>query len=260
MKTHIVIPIGVGAPGTPVQAYLEESVNSILNQTSDDFILTVAADSNIPQRCKDFLAKNNVEVKWFEPFTYFRKGGIWKKIFDTWKDKDTKYLAFLHYDDLWDLEKLKIQVEKMEKEKLEASWSEAYIIDGSGNMNPNDYSFQEITANTVGSRTMAFAHSVIVSREAMMNSGILDHQDLWAANFEDVWALYVHKIKNAKKAPGAKIFWRNHSMNISNTVSETVDFVKEQRAQTSYSLEETLQDSSKISLQALVQIIRSSYL
>lgn len=259
MKTHIVIPIGVGAPGTPVQEFLEKSVNSILNQTSKEFVLTVAADSNIPDRCKEFLEKNNVEVKWFEPFTYFRKGGIWKKIFETWKDKDTKYIAFLHYDDLWDLDKLRIQVEKMESENLSASWSEAYIMDGNGNFNSNDYSFPEISRNTVGGRTMAFAHSTIVSREAMMNSGILEHQDLWAANFEDIWALYVHKIKNARKATGAKVFWRNHSLNISNTVTEVVDFVKEQRSQTAYSLEETLKDSSSISLQTLVEQVKMMY-
>jgi hypothetical protein len=259
MKTHIVIPIGVGAPGTPVQEFLEKSVNSILNQTSKEFVLTVAADSNIPDRCKEFLEKNNVEVKWFEPFTYFRKGGIWKKIFDTWKDKDTKYMAFLHYDDLWDLEKLRIQVEKMETEKLDASWSEAYVMDEQGNTNPTDYSFQEISKNTVGTRTMAFAHSVIVSREKMMNSGILEHQELWAANFEDVWALYVHKIKNARKTPGAKVFWRNHSLNISNTVREVVDFVKEQRAHTDYSLEETMQDSSNISMQNIIEQVKLTY-
>jgi glycosyltransferase involved in cell wall biosynthesis len=260
MKTHIVIPIGIGAPGTPVQEYLEKSVNSVLSQTSKEFILTVAADANVPDRCKKFLEEKKIEVKWFEPFTYFRKGGIWKKIFDTWKDKDTKYLAFLHYDDLWDFDKLRIQVEKMESENLEASWSEAYIMDNSGIPISHDCSFHSLSKETVGSRSIAFAHSVIVSRDSMMNSGILDHESLWAANFEDVWAFYIHKIQNVSKAPGAKFYWRNHSLNISNTVNENAEFVKEQRYHTAYSLKETLADSDKISMYNLSEKIRLQYL
>jgi len=259
-KTHIVIPIGVGAPGTPVQEYLEKSVMSILKQTSKDFVLTIAADNNIPDRCKDFLEKNNVTIKWFEPFTYFRKGGIWKKIFDTWKEYDTEFVAFCHYDDIWDLSKLEIQTRKMLDEQLDGSWSESYIIDGNSNIiGPSDYSWGELTKNTVGNRTMAFAHTTIVSREKLWNSGILEHEMNWAANFEDIWALYIHKIKNIKKAVGAKFFWRNHDKNISNTVREEVEFVINQRNETAYSLSETFQDMHSIRFQTIVDNIKTQY-
>lgn len=259
MKTHIVIPIGVGAPGTPVQEYLEASVNSILNQTNKDFVLTVAADSNIPDRCKDFLESVNVEIKWFEPHTYFRKGGIWKKIFDTWKEKETELIAFLHYDDLWEEDKLRIQHEKILEDGLSGCWSEAYMMDGAGNTISHDYSWNELTAQTIGNRTMAFAHSTVVSRHAMFTSGILDYENEWAANFEDVWALFFHKLKVVKKAPGAKFYWRNHEMNISNTVHESADFVISQRNETMYSLEETLKDANNISLNSLVTDIKRFY-
>ena len=145
MKTHVVIPIGIGAPGTPVQEYLENSVNCVLNQTSQDFILTVAADSNIPERCKEFLEKNNIQVKWFEPYSYFRKGGIWKKIFDTWKETDTKYITFLHYDDAWNLEKLEIQTRLMESQNLEGSWSESYICNKNLEVYWGDCAYPELS-------------------------------------------------------------------------------------------------------------------
>lgn len=259
MKVHIVIPIGVGAPGTPVQEYLEASVNSILNQTSNDYILTVAADENIPDRCKEFLEKNGIEVVWYQTWTYFRKGGIWKKIFDTWKTKDTEYVAFLHYDDLWDSQKLAIQLETLKEPSIKGCWSEAYMMDGAGNVNPTDYSFVELTRDTVGSRTMAFSHSIIVSREAIFNSGILDHEEKWAANFEDMYSLFFHKVKAVVKSPGAKFFWRNHDMNISNTVREEAEFVIQQRRATAYTLNETLKDGDEIKTVSLIESIKRLY-
>jgi hypothetical protein len=242
MKTHIVIPIGVGTPGTPVQTYLEQSVNSILNQSSQDFILTVAADTNIPDRCKEFLESKGVKIKWFETFSYFRKGGIWKKIFDTWKEEDTKYVAFLHYDDLWDSEKLKIQVDLMESKSLAGSYSEVMIMDDQSRYNPNDYSFPALTRETVGTRTMAFAHSCIINKEALFNGGILETEDKWSEHyydkfsigFEDIWAVFVHKLKIVERATGAKMFWRTHDMSVSNTFRAGNDLVTEQRDAISY--------------------------
>ena len=87
MKTHIVIPIGVGAPGTPHPEYLRDSIESVLNQSSPDWILTVASDFNVSDEVKNLLSeyKGKVNVKWFEPFSFFRKGSIWKKIWDSWE-------------------------------------------------------------------------------------------------------------------------------------------------------------------------------
>lgn len=259
MKTHIVIPIGVGAPGTPVQEYLEQSVNSVLNQTSKDFILTVAADINVPERCIKFLKENDVEIKYFEPFSYFRKGGIWKKIFDTWEEKDSEWVAFLHYDDLWDSEKLKIQTELMKNKNLLGSWSEAYTINREGHLTSSDLSFASLSSSTVGSRTNAFGHSIIVNRKAMMNSGIMCHEELWSANFEDLWALYFHKLRNVEKAPGAKIFWRSHDLNVSHTMFEHIPDTIHQRNVTGYTLDETLQDEKKIDMNKLKNEIRQIY-
>lgn len=259
MITHIVIPIGVGAPGTPVQSYLEQSIESIKRQTCDKYILTVAADTNIPDECKNYLHLNEINVKWFEPFTYFRKGGIWKKIFDTWKSIDSEYVAFLHYDDLWDSNKLEIQLNDIISKKLEGNWSETYIINDCNDIVSSDCSLNELTIDTVGMRSVAFAHSCIISKNSILNSGILDFEDEWSANFEDVWALYVHKIKNVEKSIGAKMYWRNHSMNISSTVREDAEFVKQQRASTNYSLYETLKDSENIKIQLQIEKIKLMY-
>jgi hypothetical protein len=219
MKTHIVIPIGVSQPGTPVLELLEKSIESIQNQSSKDFILTVASDNNVSDECKALLQAKNVEVKWFEPGSFFRRGGIWKKITDTWKTSDTKYLAFMHYDDIWDSKKLEVQIEIMEKENLNSSWSEVYVIDDTDSITSGDCSFfSEFSRETVGRRSVAQAHSMIVERESFFSSGIMEFENMWSPVFEDLFMVFCNKQGNGKKVSGAKFYWRNHSMNMSNSI------------------------------------------
>jgi hypothetical protein len=259
MKTHIVIPIGVSVPGTPVQKHLETSVNSILSQTSQDYILTVAADINIPDSARLFLEEKGIEIKWFEPHTWFKKGSIWTKLFDAWEEKESDNIAFLHYDDVWDREKLAIQHEIMEFQGLKGSYSEAYIIDDAGNIKPTDYSFPALSKDTVGMRTMAMAHSIISNKEAFLSSGILDYRDQWAGNYEDMYCLFFHKLRDVAKAPGAKFYWRDHGMNQTSTHSESAQYVLEQRAATGYSLSETMDDVEKIQFNQLVNNVKKIY-
>lgn len=219
MITHIVIPIGVSQPGTPILSLLDKSISSIQNQTSTDYILTVAADTNISDECKKLLSDKKVEVKWFEPASFFRKGGIWKKISETWKTTETKYLAFMHYDDVWDTNKLKIQVDEMEKNSLDSSWTETYIIDENDNIVSHDCaSILVFDKHSAGKRTAAQAHSMIVKRDSFFNSGIMEFQDCWSPVFEDLFVLIFNKIGNGKKVNNSKFYWRNHAMNMSNSI------------------------------------------
>jgi hypothetical protein len=218
-KTHIVIPIGVSQPGTPVLSLLEKSVGSILNQTSKEFILTVASDDNIPDTHKKFLEDAGVQVKWFPPASFFRRGGIWKKITETWKDSDTKYLSFLHYDDFWDIKKLELQVQAMEEKNLSTSWSEVYVIDGESRVVSGDCAtFQHFTKENAGFTSTAWAHSVITRRDTFFESGIVEHQDRWSPLFEMLYKVYLHKQGNGEKVAGSRFFWRNHEMNMTNSI------------------------------------------
>lgn len=267
MSVHIVMPIGVGAPGTPVPELLEKSISSIVHQLPttpgySDATLTIAADSNIGEDAKYVLRNYSLlaKIKWFEPFSYFRKGGIWKKIFDVWKSSDAEFVAFMHYDDLWHCDKLRKQIDFIKANNLDGAWSEVYEIDGNDTVRGGDKAcWNECSIGTVGQGAPAFAHSVLVRRNSILNCGILDYEDKWAANFETLFAIYMHKIKNAKKCPGAKFYWRNHGLNISNTASENSQFVQDQRDATSYTIQETLADADGIPLGKIIDEIKALY-
>ena len=243
---QVVVPIGVGAEGTPVQKYFEEGIESLLSQ-SVPVDVWIAADSNVPDRIKEFIEKKNLNVKWFDPFFFYRKGSIWKKIFDTWKESDSEYVAFMHYDDVWEIDKALLQTETMTRESLEASWSEVYVIGESSEIKSGDVAhFQRLDIDNWNSRTVAFAHSTIVRRDSIFSSGILEHENDWAATFEDIWILYLRTFQNAHKVTGALFFWRDHSMSLTQTGREEAKFVQEQRAVTNYTLSETFSDSDKM--------------
>ena len=160
-----------------------------------------------------------LRIKWFDKHSFFRPGGIWKKITDTWKEVESDYVAFLHYDDLWDIEKLEKQVSFMDSENLNSSFSECYMIDQNGSLLSGDAaSWESLGSSTLGSRTMAFPHTVIVRKEKFFESGIMKYEQRWSACFEDIFTLYLHKIGKSRKSQGAKFFWRNHPDNMSNTL------------------------------------------
>lgn len=264
-KTHIVIPIGVSQPGTPVLHLLEKSIDSILNQTSKEFILTVAADDNVSDECKTLLESKGVDVVWFSPATFFRKGGIWKKISEVWKTTDTKYISFLHYDDLWDSEKLEIQVKQMENESLDYSWSETYVIEANDLIISGDYaSIAEFSKQNVGYKTCALAHSIITKRSTFFDSGILEFENEWSPVWENLYLLYLQKQGFGRKTSGAKFYWRNHNMNMSNSIfvdPALKPIMEEQRVVAEYPNEEVIKDEQMMNahMNGLIKELQARY-
>lgn len=128
MKLNVTIPIGVGAPGTPIPKYLRKGIECLKKQTQPVEIVVVS-DNNVSDEVKKILEEQDVHVKWYEPHCYFRPGGIWRKIVDSWKSTSCEYVSFLHYDDLWSYNKAEFQTNLIESENLLGCWCESYIID-----------------------------------------------------------------------------------------------------------------------------------
>ena len=228
MKTHIVIPIGVGAPGTPHPEYLRDSIESVLNQSSPDWILTVASDSNVSDEVKNLLSEyeGKVNVKWFEPFSFFRKGSIWKKIWDSWEDEDSKYVAFLHYDDIWHQDKLRDQVKLLETTDFKVATCKVFQIDSTKNVISQDLS----------SGYYAICHAMVWKKDCLKSTNLLKRYDEWAAYFEKVLIEEMLNAGSYTRCDSAIFYHRSHDKSITSTMHENADYVKEQTTQTGYTL------------------------
>jgi hypothetical protein len=251
-RVHVVMPIGVGAPGTPVIRHLRASLDCLARQTFRDFAVTVAADENISPEARSLVEAYGAELVWYPKDTYFRPGGIWKKITDQWQRVDSDYVAYFHYDDLWATTKLAEQVALIESRALNGCYTAGERIDDDGVITPGDIALPALDPSQAGSHPGAWTlHSMLLRRNAILGSGLLEHEQSWAAIFEQLFFLYVLKLGRVEKCGTTTFYYRDHPATISNTVREEEAFVEDARAETGYTLEATLADAEEIDLDSL---------
>jgi hypothetical protein len=263
-KLHIVIPIGISSPGTPVPEFLLNGIESLKSQTQDNILITVAADDNIPDVCKQILRDTGVNVDWFPSYSYFTKEGIWGKIFKSWEKYDSKYVAFLHYDDLWEENKAKSQIDFIEKNNLDGCWSSVYLIDNNNNITSGDSMvLAELSAHSVGYLVPWICHSTIIKKDTILNCGILEYREKWNCDFEWLYTTFLHKIKNLKKCNDAILLWRQHVDQVSHSqginMKEDTQHVQEQRNLVGYTFDETMEDSRYVMENVNLEEIKKLY-
>jgi hypothetical protein len=263
-KIHIVIPIGVSSPGTPIPEFLLNGIESLQSQTQDNILITVAADENISDTCKQILKDTNVNVEWFSSYSYFTKEGLWGKVFKCWEKYDSEYVSFLHYDDLWEQNKAKNQIDFIEKNNLDGCWSQVYLINDNNEIVSGDSMLiKELSADSVGHLVPWICHSTIIKKETVLNCGILKYREKWNCDFEWLYTVFIHKIKNLKKCEDAIFLWRQHQSQVSHNqgvnMKEDSEHVKEQRILVGYSFDETMEDSRYVMENINLEEIKNLY-
>jgi teichuronic acid biosynthesis glycosyltransferase TuaG len=127
MDKIIMIPqVSVIMPAYNASAYIRESVNSVIAQTFSNWELIIVDDGstdstsdiienycNLDQRIKYFYQENGKQGK-ARNLAISKSKGF--------------YLAFLDADDLWMPEKLKIQLELIQLEKVDLVFSDCYMF------------------------------------------------------------------------------------------------------------------------------------
>lgn len=131
MNTCVAIPVG----GRVVPEYLIENVEQIkksgallyIGLDSEKSLLdNTDSYSKVREICYEYADK----VIEFEPEYYYRPGGIWKKMYDCWKDSGAKYVRALGYDDILPSEFIIAHDKFMEQNNnIDASYSNLIIRD-----------------------------------------------------------------------------------------------------------------------------------
>lgn len=252
----IVVPIGVSSPGTPLKKYLQFCVDSLRNQkTNYTYKVVFAADNNVDREIKDIINESGFDVQWFEPYYFMRKGGIWKKIYTIWEKENAKYIAFCHYDDLWSDNKIQSQIQLMEKEELEISWSKVIVVDSENRFCSNDVcSIQNFTKDTIYNSSYAFCHSSIMKKDNFFKCGILDKVEKASAIYEKLQYIYCHKLKG-KKDENSIFFHRVHQDSVTQNFNSEKDYMIQQRKVANYSLQDVIDDANSISITNIINEI-----
>lgn len=125
--------VSIITPSYNSTPFIAETIQSVLNQTYTNFELIIVDD----------CSKDNS----FEILTEFSKQDERIKVYKLEKNSGAamarnygiqtangKYLAFLDSDDLWDMNKLELQVEFMERNSYEFTFTNYRMIDEQGNI------------------------------------------------------------------------------------------------------------------------------
>ena len=262
----VVVPLGISSPGTPVIRFLEASIESLQKQqTNYKYEIIFACDDNVSVEVKNLLTSTGCTISWYEPYSFFRKGSIWRKITNEWNKVDSKYVSFCHYDDLWATDRVETQLTFMNSEKLDLTWTGVVVIDENNKILGNPPCPEFLSRNTIiQGPAYAFSHSSIVSKHSFFNCGIMEHLDNNAPQYEYLFWLYSHKLKGKKNSNyDFRFIMREHSSSMTqwyNKITNTNQLpenneISELREIGEYSFEQIKKDYNSVDVSSIIKSI-----
>lgn len=123
--------VSVVVPCYNCEKYIEETINSILNQTFSNFEI-LAVDDLSTDNTAHILEKLRKMDKRIKYFKLTKKGGATGARNKALREAKGKYIAFLDGDDLWKPQKLEKQIKFMEDNNIYFSYTNYEKIDENG--------------------------------------------------------------------------------------------------------------------------------
>ena len=167
-------------------ATIKKTLNSVIQQTIDDFEIIIVDDNssdNTIDVIREVLEKtNNIEYKIIRFYTnqgvsVARNKGV--------SESSGQYIAFLDDDDIWLLDKLKIQKEIIMRKKLDWIFSNYYVINdhykiiGRRRRETGMYDYKKIISNgnPIGMLTVVAKRNILKQNSFRMVKD--EDYDLW---------------------------------------------------------------------------------
>lgn len=128
--------VSIITPAYNVEKYIEQTINSVLNQTYKNWEMIIIEDCSKDNtfRLIQNLSKRDTRIKIYQNK---RNSGVSFTRNRAIDIAQGKYIAFLDSDDLWDKEKLEKQIQFMEKNHILLSYSSYRKINSDGSIRGN---------------------------------------------------------------------------------------------------------------------------
>lgn len=142
--------------------FLKKTIHSIINQSYKNWELIIVDDCS-DEKTKNFLKsfKKNKKIKVF--FSKINRGAAYCRNFAI-KKSNSKYLAFIDSDDIWSKNKLKLQLDFMEKNNFDFTYTyyETFGLKLKKIRPPIKLNFNDFTKNTsIATSTMILKKKII---------------------------------------------------------------------------------------------------
>jgi len=184
--------VSIVMPCYNCEKFIEDSINSVLNQSYANFELIVVDDISTDTTV-DIIKKISKKDKRVKLFILDKKGGAAIARNKAIKEAKGKYVAFLDSDDLWKKEKLKKQVSFMEKNNIDFSYTNYEQIDENGNKlnimrtSPKKLTFFRMKlGNSIGCLTVMYNSE---------KTGLIQIGDIKKRNDYALWLKILEKVK-----------------------------------------------------------------
>lgn len=220
--------------------YLFLALKSVFRQSYKKFkILIIYDDENKSDliEINNFLSKNNYQKNFFINIIENAKNlGAGESRNIGIKKSDTTYIAFLDSDDIWDVNKLKIQLEFMEKNKLLISHTSYHII----NSEDKIISFRNAKSNIILDdliKSCDIGLSTVILNLKFLNENNLYFPNLKTKEDYVLWLKIILHIKEIKGIDMKLSYYRKTKNSLSsNKILGLINGYKVYRKYMNYSI------------------------
>lgn len=158
------------------EKYLDEQINSILNQTFTDFTLHISDDKS-SDTTREILKKYQKKDKRIN--LYFQDNNLgYIKNFEFLMTKSTNpYIMLCDQDDVWMNNKVELSLDKIEKEKLDLVVSNLCVVDASLNTISSSY-FRKLNLSKNFTQSSTFDLGSLILKNPAAGCAIIFKQTL----------------------------------------------------------------------------------
>ncbi|MBP9765906.1 MAG: glycosyltransferase [Candidatus Pacebacteria bacterium] len=217
-KVSIIMPVYNG------EKFLRESIESVLNQTFDNFEFIIINDGS-KDNSLNIIKEYDVKDKRIKIIDQENKG-VSSSRNNGIKSSNGKYITFIDCDDIWLINKLETQINEFEKDKeLKICGTWAKVINEYGEIISN-FNYPPLTNILI--RIESIYKNPFITSSIIFKKEIIDNKKLFlpkmklAEDYEFI-TKYIYKNKS-KNINQTLIKYRIHQNNSDNTIYKKFNF------------------------------------
>lgn len=186
-KVSIILPVYNGSK------FLEKSINSILNQTYQDFIIYICNDASTDNSLDIIKRINSNKIKLFNNKKNLGLSKTRKKIIKLTKGD---YLSFIDQDDIWSKKKLEIQVKILQEKNCIMSHSSYTFFNATLNLNKTISANSIVNYEDMKKGCTIGASTVMINKKKLNNTfNFCDDRFFDSANDYVIWLFVLRSSK-----------------------------------------------------------------
>lgn len=213
--------VSIVMPCYNAERFIKQTIESVLNQTYQDFELIIVNDSS-NDRSVDIIRSFSTRDNRIKLILNRENLGVAMSRNIGMQNAKYNLIAFLDADDLWHSKKLELQTKFMKQENCAISFTQYYRIDSCGQIKgsvtkiPKDINYNGLLKG-----------NVIAMSTSMFNKDILDSTTIFEKIGHEDYLFWLKMLKNTVVAKGLReklVYYRVHPNSLSYSKFKAISY------------------------------------